>query len=348
MKKLLTVMLCLLTTCMYAQKRLEPEGSEYRLKNSYEGYLNTFLGKDNAIYICAPSFSSEYCLSYDSKNSELVSTNPIEASVWYDYWYPKNYKSNRKVNNEIKIREARLTIPKSVWIAIQRMLRSAVSTSMFDVSDDVGIDGTSYYFYDSGNVASTWSPNKGSRCGQLVDVMDSCCHYVDIQSVDSIVALIPKMEEITRYFNSLYPDDYYELVSNCDVSETFDRYYIKSFKLSIMWKKEEPREGHDETTAQDDDGTNEEMKKECIEYKQIYGEDFKTLSKSISGISKYTILVKNVEKPILEFGEMITVNRKDAVPQTLKSLIQACDNVSRNKVYIFDDGSWQPCPETEE
>ena len=164
--------------------------------------------------------------------------------------------------------------------------------------------------------------------------MNSCCHYVDIQSVDSLIALTPKMKEITRYFNSLYPDDYYNVISNCDAPDTLDLYYIKSFKLSIVWKKEESIGVYNETASHDDGETEEEMKKECMEYKKKYGEEFKALSKSIGNLSRYTILVKNVEKPMIEFGEHITVNKNDAVPERLRSLIQAWDNESSKHTHL--------------
>ena len=86
------------------------------------------------------------------------------------------------------------------------LIEHAVKTCMF-IDERLGFDGTTYFFGNSIRVATIWSPESGSNCKRLTDVLEKAMTAVKNQNEDELKALLPEVESLTRVFKKLYPND---------------------------------------------------------------------------------------------------------------------------------------------
>ena len=56
-------------------------------------------------------------------------------------------------------------------------------------------------------VATIWSPDSGSNCKRLTDVLEKAMTAVKNQNEDELKALLPEVESLTEVFKKLYPKD---------------------------------------------------------------------------------------------------------------------------------------------
>ena len=86
------------------------------------------------------------------------------------------------------------------------LIEHAVKTCMFN-DERLGFDGTTYFFGNSIRVATIWSPESGSNCKRLTDVLEKAMTAVKNQSEDELKSLLPEVESLTKVFKKLYPKD---------------------------------------------------------------------------------------------------------------------------------------------
>ena len=117
------------------------------------------------------------------------------------------------VNQEAEENEAKLKLDsielktdKATALKFADLIEHAVKTCMFN-DDRLGFDGTTYFFGNSIRVATIWSPDSGSNCKRLTDVLEKAMTAVKNQNEDELKALLPEVESLTRVFKKLYPND---------------------------------------------------------------------------------------------------------------------------------------------
>ena len=117
------------------------------------------------------------------------------------------------VNKEAEENEAKLKLDsielrtdKATALKFSDLIEHAVKTSMF-IDERLGFDGTTYFFGNGIRVATIWSPDRGSNCKRLTDVLEKAMAAVKNQNEDELKALLPEVESLTRVFKKLYPND---------------------------------------------------------------------------------------------------------------------------------------------
>ena len=117
------------------------------------------------------------------------------------------------VNKEAEENEAKLKLDsielrtdKATALKFSDLIEHAVKTSMF-IDERLGFDGTTYFFGNSIRVATIWSPESGSNCKRLTDVLEKAMTAVKNQNEDELKVLLPEVESLTRVFKKLYPND---------------------------------------------------------------------------------------------------------------------------------------------
>ena len=210
----LCIFFVLASFCGVAQERMIPalicDNSGSR---GYETSLIELfnIGKASKFaFLVKPSFSPEYCLSYENKTQQLV-LKEAASIVWKSQeWYWGDPKE-RKPNKKIDIVEYRLPFSKDMADSLQRMFVAAVLTSSFMGDTIMGFDGTTYEFIIQpgfSKVATCWSPDEGSNCGQAVAVMEQLCEAVKIGDKELAESLLEEIVRVANLFRQFYPEDF--------------------------------------------------------------------------------------------------------------------------------------------
>lgn len=117
------------------------------------------------------------------------------------------------VNQEAEENEAKLKLDsielktdKATALKFADLIEHAVKTCMFN-DERLGFDGTTYFFGNSIRVATIWSPESGSNCKKLTDVLEKAMTAVKNQNKDELKSLLPEVESLTKVFKKLYPND---------------------------------------------------------------------------------------------------------------------------------------------
>ena len=95
---------------------------------------------------------------------------------------------------------------KATALKFSNLIEHAVKTCMFN-DERIGFDGTRYFFRNSIRVATIWSPESGSNCKRLTDVLEKAMTAVKNQNEDELKSLLPEVESLTKVFEKLYPKD---------------------------------------------------------------------------------------------------------------------------------------------
>ena len=106
---------------------------------------------------------------------------------------------------KLKLDSTEIKIDKETTLAFSNLIKHAVGTCMFN--DHMGFDGTTYFFGDYSRVATTWSPDLGSNCRRLTDVLEKAMAAVKNQNEDELKGLLPEVKSLTKVFEELYPKD---------------------------------------------------------------------------------------------------------------------------------------------
>lgn len=112
-------------------------------------------------------------------------------------------KSNKP---KLKLDSLEIKTDEETALAFSELIGHAVGTSMYNDAR-WGFDGTSYYFRDYSRVATIWSPDPGSNCRRLTDVLEKAMTAVRNQNREELKALLPEVKSLTTVFENLYPKD---------------------------------------------------------------------------------------------------------------------------------------------
>ena len=158
-------------------------------------------------------------LSKKAIQQMLKFPTPMEdfpSALYIYYGYGETERLQVKwcvVNKEAGPDEAKLKLDsmevktdKATAVKFSDLIEHAVKTCMFN-DDRMGFDGTTYFFGNSIRVATTWSPDNGSNCKRLTDVLEKAMTAVKNQNEDELKSLLPEVESLTKVFKRLYPKD---------------------------------------------------------------------------------------------------------------------------------------------
>ena len=108
--------------------------------------------------------------------------------------------------SKLRLDSIEVKTDKATAVAFSDLIKHAVATCMFN-DERLGFDGTTYFFGNSIRVATIWSPDSGSNCKRLTDVLEKAMTAVRNQDEDELKALLPEVESLTEVFKKLYPKD---------------------------------------------------------------------------------------------------------------------------------------------
>ena len=108
--------------------------------------------------------------------------------------------------SKLKLDSIEVKTDKATALMFSDLIEHAVKTCMFN-DERLGFDGTTYFFGNSIRVATIWSPESGSNCKRLTDVLEKAMTAVKNQNEDELKSLLPEVESLTKVFKKLYPND---------------------------------------------------------------------------------------------------------------------------------------------
>lgn len=193
---ILIIILCF-TIETSAQSRLYPRGRN-NSKNSLTAYaarVDSLLLNNRKLnsfaFTIRPSFTGELGCYYE--NSELVLRIANKC-----IWYSKN----------IEINEYRCKISDEAANSINQLFFAAIFSSSYLAQPD-GLDGETYELLVNGGyyTAECWSPKKNTNCYKLVEILETLASATKENDYVAIENITPKIEELTKEFESLFPED---------------------------------------------------------------------------------------------------------------------------------------------
>ena len=107
---------------------------------------------------------------------------------------------------KLKLDSIEVKTDKATALKFSDLIEHAVKTCMFN-DERLGFDGTTYFFGNSIRVATIWSPDSGSNCKRLTDVLEKAMTAVKNQNEKELKRLLPEVESLTKVFKKLYPND---------------------------------------------------------------------------------------------------------------------------------------------
>ncbi len=116
------------------------------------------------------------------------------------------YKEAGPDEPKLKLESIEVKTDRATALMFSDLIKHAVATCMFN-DERLGFDGTTYFFGNSIRVATIWSPDSGSNCKRLTDVLEKAMTAVKNQNEDELKALLPEVESLTEVFKKLYPKD---------------------------------------------------------------------------------------------------------------------------------------------
>ena len=108
--------------------------------------------------------------------------------------------------SKLRLDSIEVKTDKATAVAFSDLIEHAVATCMFN-DERLGFDGTTYFFGNSIRVATIWSPDSGSNCKRLTDVLEKAMTAVKEQNEEELKALLPEVESLTEVFKKFYPKD---------------------------------------------------------------------------------------------------------------------------------------------
>ena len=108
--------------------------------------------------------------------------------------------------SKLRLDSIEVKTDKATAVAFSDLIKHAVATCMFN-DERLGFDGTTYFFGNSIRVATIWSPDSGSNCKRLTDVLEKAVTAVKEQNEEELKALLPEVESLTEVFKKFYPKD---------------------------------------------------------------------------------------------------------------------------------------------
>lgn len=198
----LCVVLVIMAYSVGAQERMYPIPKDNLKKNNLDKKLSLGFGIDTAykfVYQVEPSFTTEYCLTYDSINKSLLLCKS-KSKIGYVLGNGESKKERKK-----RLKYYRLPVDEAYVDSLQSLF-CAITKSASPDSRRLGFDGTSYLFYlptDIYTVADAWSPYEESNCGRTVRLMERLCKAVEKQDKAAVEQLREEIIALTAVFRSL-------------------------------------------------------------------------------------------------------------------------------------------------
>ena len=112
----------------------------------------------------------------------------------------------RSEEPKLKLESIEVKTDRATALMFSDLIKHAVATCMFN-DERLGFDGTTYFFGNSIRVATIWSPDSGSNCKRLTDVLEKAMTAVKEQNEEELKALLPEVESLTEVFKKFYPKD---------------------------------------------------------------------------------------------------------------------------------------------
>ena len=185
-----------------AQQRMYPIPKANLQEWKFNKKLPLGFGIDTAykfVYQVEPSFTTEYCMTYDSINKSLLLCKS-KSKIGYALWNEESKKARKK-----RLTYYRLPIDEAYVDSLRSMV-CAIITSASPDSRRTGFDGTSYLFYlptDIYTVADTWEPYEDTNCGRAVWLMERLCDAIEKQDKVAAEQLREEIIALTAVFRSL-------------------------------------------------------------------------------------------------------------------------------------------------
>ena len=201
------ILFFVITISAVAQKRMHPIPKTNLQENKFDKKLSLGFGIDTAykfVYHVEPSFTTEYCLTYDSINKSLLLCKS-KRKIGYAVWNGESKKERKK-----RLKYYRLLVDEAYVDSLQSMFCAIINSASPDFRRS-GFDGTSYLFYlptDIYTVAYVWWPYEESNCGWAVRLMERLCEAVEKQNKAAVEQLRDEIITLTAVFRSL-PAVYY-------------------------------------------------------------------------------------------------------------------------------------------
>lgn len=194
-----------MTISVVAQERFSLIKKDRLERIEFEEVLPSGFGITKAyqfVYLVRPSFSEEYCMTYDSINKSLLlckSKSRIGYVIGEDE--SKRARKKRLETYLLPIDDAYVDSLHSLYCA---MINSASLVEL-----NYGLDGVIYRFYlptDIYTVAETWGGYlQQQNCGRVVQLMDRLCVAVETGNSDGAEQLREEIVALTAVFRSLPP-----------------------------------------------------------------------------------------------------------------------------------------------
>ena len=199
-KQVITLLMLLMAAAIgaQAQSRLQPM-TQTQQKLWGEEYFGRWLSqKASQQMLIFPSFSFPSAL--------YVYRGYGQSERLQAKWCEVNKEAGP---NEPKLKMDSIEIKTDSAIALKfsDLIKHAVATCMFNDELPRGSDGTQYFFGNYIRVATTWSPERGSNCKRLTDVLEKSMTAVKNQNEDELKSLLPEVESLTKVFVGLYPKE---------------------------------------------------------------------------------------------------------------------------------------------
>ena len=119
-----------------------------------------------------PSFEPEWKVATSqSKAIALLTYIVFDRSVWHSSWVKTGPRTKVNDPSSSQAKAIPFTVPISDQLYSLINSEWARSISAASPSDDMGLDGETYNFYALSHCASTWSPDRVSRDGRLVEIV---------------------------------------------------------------------------------------------------------------------------------------------------------------------------------
>ena len=201
-KKIITLVMLLMAAAIsaQAQSRLEPMTQLHQKESLGVWYYGTWLSKT----------ARQQMLKFPTPMEDF----PSALYIYCGYGEIERLQVKKCVVNKeagpdeakLKIDSVEVKTDKATALMFSDLIEHAVNTCMFN-DERLGFDGTTYFFGNSIRVATIWSPDRGSNCKRLTDVLEKAMTAVKNQNEDELKSLLPEVESLTKVFKGLYPKD---------------------------------------------------------------------------------------------------------------------------------------------
>ena len=197
--------------CFGQKEHLEPARDFNEYESGLKGYydnvfsllFNGFSQKPYARYTSIPSFCCVYAFSVEEiEGKNYIISNQLSKGYWC--WWRFRYIYYAERGDSVKVNTSRTEINNDLYLKIGELFELLAAQTKKHEKPNGGLDGVSYYFSTTDRngeiiIGETWSPNKKSLLGKLVQICDSL-HLIGINNKKSHAKVL---KEIDKLMNNL-------------------------------------------------------------------------------------------------------------------------------------------------